>query len=123
MNDNEAKQLLSDILIQAQEGQNIGFRFITSWQEFVYCWKLRRSTKLVIKTLTAAANNLFKDYCKDISSGTTDINKLLAHEQLLEVVTFYNKDMSVLKDMLDEYDKYLGQGHFWYSFLGGEREL
>ena len=123
MNDNEAKQLLSDILNQAQEGQNIEFRFITSWQEFIYCMKLRRSTKLVIKTLTASANNLFKDYCKDITSGATDVNKLLAHEQLLEVITFYNKDLAVLKQMADEYDKYLGQGHFWYSFLGGEREL
>lgn len=118
----EAQQLLLDILKCAEEGKYTDFHLITSWNEFRFYARSARSTKLITKTLKAAANNLFKEYCKDIVTGSTDVNKLLAYTQLQKVLAFYSKDLAIIQRMLDEYDDYLGHGHFWFSFLGGERE-
>lgn len=123
MTDSEAKQLLLDIINQAQEGRSLKFHFIRSWQEFKFRWQQARSTKLVIKTLKTSSNNLFKEYCRDVSAGASDVNKLLAYSELCEVIAFYKEDLSTLQLMLDDYDEYLGQGNFWFSLLGGEREI
>jgi hypothetical protein len=72
--------------------------------------------------LRASASKLFKEYCKDVIAGISDITKLFAYARLQEIIAFYEKDLKTLKQMLDDYDYYLGDGHFWYSFLGGQRE-
>ena len=123
MQDTEAQQLLLNILAHAEEGKFTEFHFITSWLEFRFYFRTHKSTKLIIKTLRSAAKNLFKSYCKDISIGSADFTQLLAYAELQEVIAFYEKDLRIVKRMLDEYDNYLGRGHFWYSFLGGERQL
>lgn len=123
MNDIEAKQLISNILDQAQESKSLKFHYIRSWSELKYYIRLKKSTKLIIGALRSSANKLFKDYCKDVNNGTADVNKLLAYSQLQDVIAFYTNELATLQWMLDEYDEYLGQGHFWYSFLGGQRDI
>ena len=124
MTDIDAKELLLEILNKAQEGKSVQFRLITSWDEFIYHWRLSRSTKLIIKTLKTSASNLFKEYCQDVIVGISDINKLLAYSQLCDIIAFYERELDTFKRMLDEYDNYLGTWHtFWYAFLGGEREF
>ncbi len=122
MQDTEAQEILLQILRRAEEGKSIEFRLITSWTDFINYWRDYRSTKLFIKLLRESVDNLFKHYCKGISSGTADFTELLAYAELLDIKAFYERDLDTLKRMLDEYDDYLGHGHFWYSFLGGERE-
>lgn len=122
MQTTEEQQLLTEILNYAQEGKFIEFRLIRSWNEFIGYWQDSKATKLVIKALRIGAEDLFKSYCGDIVSGSTDVNKLLAFKQLQDVIAFYERDLATLKRMLDEYDEYLGN-HFWYSFLGGERDI
>lgn len=123
MTNTDTKQLLLAILEKAQEGKSLQFQFITSWSDFIYYWRLAKSNKIIIKALKSSANNLFKEYCKDVIAGVSNVDKLLAYVQLRDFIRFYEKDFNTLKQMLDEYDGYLGQGHFWYSFLGGERDL
>jgi hypothetical protein len=123
MQDNEAQQLLLEILSQAEEGKFTEFHLITSWAEFKFYWRSSLSTRLIIRTLEKAANNLFKAYCKKVATGSADVSELLAYSELQEVIAFYTKDLVTIRRMLDEYDEYLGHGHFWYSFLGGERDI
>ena len=123
MTDTETTQLISDIIAKAQEGKAYPFRHILYWSEFRYYRRWTVSTKLVIKTLKASANNLFKKYCKDVIAGISDVMKLLAYSELLEIIVFYENDLKIVQTMLDDYDEYLAKGNFWYSFLGGRREL
>ena len=116
------EQLVLDIINKAQEGRVQPFRPIVCWEEFRYYGRLARSNKLIIKTLKISADGLFTEYCQDVIDGTSNVNMLLAYRQLLEIKEFYEKDLEVIKQMLDDYDKYLGD-HFWYSFFGGRREL
>ena len=123
MQNTEAQDFLLEILKQAGEGKSIEFRLITSWAEFRFFRRSLLSTKLIVRTLRSAASRLFKQYCKDIPTGSADYLQLIAYSQLKDIISFYEKDVETLKKMLDEYDEYLGQGHFWYSVLGGERDL
>jgi hypothetical protein len=122
MQDTDTQELLLEILNTAEEGKSIEFQLITSWAEFKFYWQVKRSTKAVIRTLKDAAKNLFRSYCREIPTGSADLTQLLAYSQLQDVIAFYEKDVGTLQKMLDEYDEYLGT-HFWYSFLGGERDI
>jgi CRISPR/Cas system CSM-associated protein Csm2 small subunit len=123
MDNTEAQQLLFEIVNQAQNQKFTEFRLITSWVDFRLCRKNHLATRLIINMLKDSARNLFNAYCKDIKSGTQDLQQLLAYTEIREITAFYEKELETLKKMLDEYDDWLGQGHFWYSFLGGERDI
>lgn len=122
MQTTEAQQLLIEIFERAEKEQITEFQLITSWNAFISCWRIHKATKLVISMLKDSADKLFKQYCKDTVIGSTVVDDILAYREILNVIAFYRKDLAVLRSMLDEYDTYLGQGHFWYSFLGGERD-
>lgn len=122
MQDIDAQELLLEILKTAEEGKSIEFRLITSWADFLSYRRDFIATRLVVNTLKESANKLFKHYCKAVKKGTADFTELMAYSQLLDIKAFYERDVETLKKMLNEYDEYLGKGHFWFSFLGGERD-
>ena len=122
MQDTTIQQLLLDIINQAQNNKPLEFHFIKTWREFIFYLKCSRGTRVVLRVLKAAANGLFKTYCKDIETGTTDVTKLFAYMELQDVISFYTAELETVKNMLEDYDCYLGSGYFWYSFLGGERQ-
>ena len=121
MTETETRQLSLAIINQAQEQNLLKFQLIKTWREFWHYYLLSRSTKLVIKTLKVSADRLFKKYCKDVTTGISDFTKLLAWDRLQDIIAFYETDLATLRKMLDEYDRYLGEGNFWYAFLGGKR--
>ena len=124
MADQETIQVIQDIINRAQEGRAFPFRTIIYWSEFQYFKGYARSNKLIIKLLRTSADNLFKEYCRDVTSGISEVAKLLAYSQLLDIVAFYENDLKILKQMADEYDEYLGNfSIFWNSFLGGRRDI
>jgi len=123
MNDTTTTQLILDIINKAKEGKAHPFRYILYWSEYRYYRGWVRSTKLVIKTLRSSAKKLFKKYCKDVIAGISDITKLLAYAQLLDIITFYENDLKTVQAMLSDYDTYLSEGNFWSAFFGGRREL
>ena len=125
MTEQETTLLIYEILNKALEGDALPFNLITCWNEYLYYLKWSRSTKIVIKTLKTSANKLFKEYCKDVIAGISDITKLLAYKQLLDVTAFYENDLATVHKMLDEYDDYLGDwGNFWrHVFLRESRDI
>ena len=125
MTEQETTLLIYEILNKALEGDALPFNLITCWNEYLYYLKWSRSTKIVIKTLKTSANKLFKEYCKDVIAGISDITKLLAYKQLLDVTAFYENDLATVHKMLDEYDDYLDDwGNFWrHVFLRESRDL
>ena len=120
MNNTSADQLLQAILTNA-ESEHTEFRFLTSWADFVYCHRKYKATKIIIKVLRAASKALFKDYCRTVTSGISDVTQLIAFTQLGDIIAFYETERSTLNNMLDEYEEYLWDGNFFYAFLGGER--
>lgn len=123
MNNDEAQYVLEEILAQAEAGQSTEFRFIISWSDFKSCFMIYKANKLIIRMLTRASKRLFKTYCKDVTSGISDITKLLAYSQLDDVIDYYKKEVKTIEDMIYEYEDYLAHGNLFYALLGGERWL
>ncbi len=121
MTDQETTSLIRDIITKAQEDQAQPFRPILYWSEFNYYRRCTLSTKVIIKLLKTSAKNLFKEYCKDVIAGISDITKLLAYQQLLDIKDFYENELSTIRAMLDDYDEYLGNFRNFVSALCGER--
>lgn len=122
MTDQETTQVIQAIIDKAQEGKAQTFRTILYWSEFKYYHRFKKATKLIIKTLRISSKRLLKSYCEDVIAGIPDLSKLLAYSQLLDIIDFYQQDLETVQTMLTEYDNYLGEGNFWYSFLGGRRD-
>ena len=122
--DQETTLLIQDVIDKALNGQSQPFRPIVCWSEFIYYHRCASANKMIIKTLKRAAKNLFKEYCRDVIAGISDITKLLAYEQLLDIEVFYETELDTIKRMLDDYDEYLGD---WFNFFdalaGGRREV
>ena len=123
MADTESTQLTKEIINKALEGRAQQFIQIQDWNEFTYYRRLSLSTKIIIRTLRQSANGLFKDYCRDVIDGISDVTKLLAYSQILDVVVFYENELTTIKKMLDDYDDYLGNfGNFVRALCGERRE-
>lgn len=124
MQKTEEQQLVLDIIEHAHKKQYTKFHRITSWKEYRFYYGNRLATKLIIKALKSSSKNLFKEYCKDVEAGTQDFSKLLAFSQIRDITTFYELDLVLIRNMLDEYDKYLNEGNFWRAvILEEEREI
>lgn len=124
MTDQETTLIIQDIIKRAQDNDVRPFRYILHWDEFIYYSRLVKSTKLVIKTLKRATKKLFNEYCQDVIAGISDIAKLLAYQQLLDIIDFYKNDLKTIQSMVDDYDEYLGDfGNLIGALLGEEREL
>lgn len=124
MIDQETTLIIQEVIDKALAGQAQPFKPIVCWGEFIYYHRGTISTKLIIKTLKQAAKNLLKEYCKDVIAGISDITKLLAYEQLLDILDFYKNELDTLNRMLADYDEYLGNWlNFFDALLGGRREV
>jgi hypothetical protein len=124
MTDQETASLVQDIINKAQENQAQPFRHILYWTEFNYYRRCAISTKVIIKLVRTSANRLFKEYCKDVIAGISDITKLLAYQQLLDIVAFYENELQTIQSMLKDYDEYLGNFmNFINALLGERRDL
>lgn len=121
MTDQETTLLIEEILDKAREGRAQPFTYILYWNEFREYRRQRLSTKLVIKTLKASAKNLFKEYCNEIAAGASDVTKLFAYKQFLDIIDFYENELNTLQLMLDDYDEYLGNFRNFINALLGEK--
>lgn len=121
MTDQETTLLIQDIVNKALEGKERPFRYILYWSEYRYYRGWVTSTKIVIKALKQSANNLFKEYCKDVIVGISDITKLLAYQQLLDIIDFYEAELKTVLAMINDYDEYICNFSNFIRALFGER--
>lgn len=124
MTEQDFTQIIQDIINRAQEGRAFPFRAIRYWGEFRYFQRYARSTKIIIKVLKSSATKLFKEYCDTVIAGISDITKLLAYQQMLDIVDFYEEELKTIQAMVDDYDEYLGNfGNFVGALFGERREV
>lgn len=121
MQDLEVQQMMLTIIEHAQSAKPTEFRFIGNWSEYRFYKGKRRFFKLLIKALQSGTSRLLKQYCASVVTGDTNFNKLLAYQQMQQVVSFYEHELQTVKDMIDEYETYLASGHFLWAFLGDPR--
>ena len=124
MQDTETQQIILNLIEYAQSAKHIEFHLLCNWYEYKYYRSKRKSLKLIVRALRDSTDRLFKSYCNDVAAGKGDFTKLLAYQQIQQVIKFYSLELQIVIDMLEEYEVYLANGNFFLAFLGtGRSEL
>ena len=117
-----SKDLVSELLLVAEQGKHRQFQFLTNWSEYSNAKKLRRTYRLVVASIKQSADAQFKKYCKDIAAGESDVVKLLAYNATVKVMKFYKEELSIISDMIYEYEAYLMEdGNLAFTLLFNEQ--
>lgn len=111
-----SKDILSDLIDITEAGKHRQFQLIRSWREYRNLKKLRRTHVLLVGSLKQSLRAQLKKYCNAVEAGETNIINLLAYCTLKDVLDFYKEELSILEDMLDEYECYLAHGN-WTDFI------
>ena len=124
MTPEESQQIILNILDRAEKGESTEAHPIKSWNEYRYYCQEAKVTKAIIKMLQESIDNVTKSYCKDIISGTADLEMLFAFTQVNRVLDFYKVERNILNCMLTEYENYLRHENFLrIIFFGEERDI
>jgi hypothetical protein len=115
----EQEELYEALTEKALSGEHTAFEFIRNTAEWGVLCKAKSGLNKVIELYELIRRNIYKTYCKQILVGEQDFNLIYALRQIMECKTFYEDELLIIKDMLSEYDAYLGSGHFMQQFLFG----
>ena len=115
----EQEELYEALTDKALSGGHTKFEFVRNTAEWGVLCKAKSGLKKVIELYELISGNMYKIYCKQVVKGEQDFNLLYAYRQIIECRAFYEEELLIVKDMLNEYDAYLGSGHFMQQFLFG----
>jgi hypothetical protein len=66
---------------------------------------------VVITIFNNLFNSTYKTYLEQIETDTQDLGVILALKQFKQCKTYYQNELNIAKDMLDEYKMYVWSGH------------
>lgn len=114
----EQEQLFKELVTRALENkEHTNFEYIKNAAEFFAVRKCCKALKKVLKVFESIANSLYENYCQQVTKSEQDFNLLFVYTQYKLCIQFYSKELDIALDMLDEYDAYVGKGHFLDQFL------
>jgi hypothetical protein len=117
MNNQDQQQMLADIVKKAEAGEHTKFEYIRSWKEYKQRKMNCAALDMLIDSLEHSTRSLLKRYCKMVEKGDADITTLLVREKLLTTKAFYELELSMMTDMIYEYEAYLMDCNFLSQFL------
>ena len=121
MEDNEL-QVAEQLIQRAKKGEHSEFEFIRSIEEYFAARTIKKTLRKVIKSFTTPRNNLYSAYIESIKAGTNNLNVILAFSELEQVIKFYEDEIWIISDMIDEYRVYVHSGHIIDTIIGNYRK-
>lgn len=114
----------AELIEHALTGENTKFTQLRFAEDYINTRITRIALKRVIRLLAQSADNIFKAYCKAIIRHQADPTALMAYKTLLQVVGFYQEELSVVNKEIKDYENWLFEGNIISAFLfGAEREI
>jgi hypothetical protein len=117
------EDLMSYLIKRTEAGEHRQFHFLRSWREYSDTRKIWRINKLITVSLKKSAKRLFNNYCIAIEAGETEVVNLLAYTTVTKVLKFWEEELTIISDMIDEYEVYLAAGNWLDFFLGTQRPI
>ena len=111
------KNLLVELITNTERGQHRPFQLLINYREYFRARKIRRAHKLLVASLKQSLDKQLKKYCKAITAGETEVIKLFAYCTINKVLEFYEEELRIINDMIDEYECYL-EGNLLDFILG-----
>lgn len=110
---NDSQDFFLKLIEHALTDEHTKFEKLLYFDTYAGARVAHRSVKKVIKVLYKAADSLFNTYCKLVSIQQADVNMLIAYEQIQQAIFFYKEEQKILKDILEDYESWLWDGHFF----------
>ncbi len=110
MEDNSL-QIAEQLIQRAKKGESSEFEFIRSLEECFASHAVRKAVKKVVKSFTTSRNNLYNVYVSAVNAGTDNLDVILSISELERVIKFYENEIYIISDMIDEYISYVFSGH------------
>lgn len=117
------QKLLSELTAFTEAGEHTKFELLQNWQEYRFTRKVRYALRILTGSLRRSADKLFKSYCNNVILGTSDVHELLAYRQIVNIYDFYLEELSIVDNMLDEYESYLLAGNWWDFVFNSQRPI
>jgi hypothetical protein len=117
MSTTDQEELFKLLTEKALTDEHNAWEFIKNPTE----WSLMRKTKAglykVIELYERVYKKVYQEYCKQVSKNVHDFTMLVALKQYQHCIDFYTQELATTLDMLEEYQAYLWQGHFFTQFV------
>ena len=117
----EFQEMILKVIEHAETAKLSEFQLITTWAEYRNYKGKCKAFKLLVNGLRKSSNRLFKKYCRAVTNGISDFTTLLAYQRLIATKEFYEKEVEILTDMIDEYETYLFSGDLFWAYIGFRR--
>lgn len=114
------QQTMAEIIERANAGKHMPFEYIRNWTDYRRRKVSRHALKLLIESLTYNTNSMLDQHCKAVINGCSDISQLLVRNVLLQTIKFYENELAMIEDMINEYEAYLMDGNMLDSWLFNE---
>lgn len=121
MEDNSL-QIAEQLIQRAKKGESSEFEFIRSLEECFAAHAVRKAVKKVVKSFTTSRNNLYNVYVNAVNAGTDNLDVILSISELERVIKFYENEICIVSNMIDEYVSYVFSGHIWDTLIGNYRK-
>ena len=121
--DKTEEKFFTDLVERALKAKQSDFEFLRSWQERVQLKKYQIGISAVIKIFSNLCDSTYKTYLSQISTGTQDIETIIALKQFRQCLAFYEKELEITDDMVDEYWTYILSGHILDTLFGTYRTV
>ena len=112
------EDLISELIYNAESDNHRQFQYLRNYVEYRRAKQIKRTHVILVSSIRQSLTRQFKRYCESITAGETDVIKLLAYCTTNKVLSFYEKELNTINDMLIEYECYLANGN-WLDFIFG----
>jgi hypothetical protein len=116
----ESQELFLQLIEHALNDKHTEFEKLLYFDSYLGARITYRATKKVIDILDESADDLFNKYCKAIRKQQADVNMLIAYKQIQQAILYYKEEQKIIKDMLEDYEDWLREGHFFKAAFCGE---
>ena len=114
-------QSFMDLVQRALALKHTNFEFIRSLDHRAGVKIIRFGYATVFKMFKKLYQATYKDYVNQIKFGGQDIQTLLALKQFKHCMEFYDDEVKILDDMLEESSEYVFSGHVLDTLMGRPR--
>lgn len=121
--DKTQEKFFTDLVERALKGKQSDFEFLRSWDERKSLRTYELGIEAVVKVFSKLCDETYKIYVSQIKQGVQDLQTLLALKQFRQCRDYYNKELEVIADIVDEYWTYILSGHILDTLFGQYRTV
>jgi len=112
-----AEETFKQAILKAIDNKHTERFFIGSLAELFDLNRYIKSCKLMLKLFTDIYKNASKSYINQIILDKQDLQLLLTIKQFKQCLDYYKKELSIVRDIRDEYKAYVFSGHICDTIL------